>query len=141
MMLLLMSGDVSMNPGPPRTWKYPCRSCQKPVKSNRMPFVSAVPNTPAYRTFQDGDALASKKKAPSKFDLSVRELSSKQPAFDSTMSKRAKKRLNHSNYETPAKGNGTDHSKSALTPDSPTMLERVELPVIDETVRNAHRTR
>ena len=51
---------------------------------------------------------------------------------------RAKKRLNHSNYETPAKGNGTDHSKSDLTPDSPTMLERVELPVaIDETVRSA----
>ena len=53
------------------------------------------------------------------------------------MSKRAKKRLNHSNYETTAKGNGTDHSKSELTPDSPTMLERVELPVIDESVRNA----
>ena len=55
-----------------------------------------------------------------------------------TMSKRAKKRLNHSNYDTPAKGNGSIHSKSDLTaPDSPTMLERVELPVIDETVRNA----
>ena len=51
------------------------------------------------------------------------------------MSKRAKKRLNHSNYETPVRGN--DHSKSDLTPDSPTMLERVELPVIDETVRSA----
>ena len=54
------------------------------------------------------------------------------------MSKRAKKRLNHSNYDTPAKGNGSIHSKSDLTaPDSPTMLERVELPVIDETVRSA----
>ena len=55
------------------------------------------------------------------------------------MSKRQrdKKRLNHSNYDSPAKGNGTDHSKSDLTPDSPTMLERVELPVIDETVRSA----
>ena len=53
------------------------------------------------------------------------------------MSKRAKKRLNHSNYETPARGNGNDHSKSDLTPDSPTMLERVELPVIHETVSSA----
>ena len=50
---------------------------------------------------------------------------------------RAKKHLNHPNYETPAKGNGTDHSKSELTPDSPTMLERVEQPVIAETVRSA----
>ena len=53
------------------------------------------------------------------------------------MSKRAKKRLNHPNYETPVRGNGNDHPKSNLTPDSPTMLERVELPVIDETVRSA----
>ena len=32
---LLMSGDVSMNPDPPRTWKCPCGTCQKPVKSNQ----------------------------------------------------------------------------------------------------------
>ena len=50
---------------------------------------------------------------------------------------RAKKRSNHSNYETPANGNCTDHSKSDLTPDSLTMLERVEPAVIDETVRSA----
>ena len=51
------------------------------------------------------------------------------------MSKRTKKRLNNSNNETPAKGNGSDHSKSDLTPYSPMLM--LELPVIDETVCSA----
>ena len=38
LLLLLLSGDVALNPGPgagPRIWKYPCGTCQKPVKSNQ----------------------------------------------------------------------------------------------------------
>ena len=38
LLLLLLSGDVSLNPGPdsgPRNWKYPCGTCQKPVRSNQ----------------------------------------------------------------------------------------------------------
>ena len=31
--LLLLSGDINVNPGP--TWKYPCGVCKKPVKSNQ----------------------------------------------------------------------------------------------------------
>ena len=34
-LFLLMSGDVSPNPGPTRHWKYPCTTCQKPVKNNQ----------------------------------------------------------------------------------------------------------
>ncbi len=34
-LFLLMSGDVSLNPGPTRHWKHPCTTCQKPVKSNQ----------------------------------------------------------------------------------------------------------
>ena len=30
-----MSGDVTTNPGPPRTWKYPCGNCKQRVKSNQ----------------------------------------------------------------------------------------------------------
>ena len=32
--LLLLAGDVEVNPGP-RTWKYPCGVCAKPVKRNQ----------------------------------------------------------------------------------------------------------
>jgi len=32
-MLLLLAGDVQLNPGP-RNWKFPCGICEKPVKSN-----------------------------------------------------------------------------------------------------------
>ena len=32
--VLLVCGDVEMNPGP--TYKYPCGTCLKPVKSNQM---------------------------------------------------------------------------------------------------------
>ncbi|XP_048575802.1 uncharacterized protein LOC125557331 [Nematostella vectensis] len=31
--LLLLCGDISLNPGP--AWKYPCGLCKKPVKSNQ----------------------------------------------------------------------------------------------------------
>lgn len=31
--LLLLSGDISQNPGP--YWKYPCGDCSEPVKSNQ----------------------------------------------------------------------------------------------------------
>ena len=36
-LLLLMSGDVSINPGPTRyrNYKHPCITCQKPVKNNQ----------------------------------------------------------------------------------------------------------
>ena len=33
-MLLMLCGDVSSNPGP-RQWKYPCGSCAKPVMRNQ----------------------------------------------------------------------------------------------------------
>ena len=32
--LLLLCGDVNLNPGP--NWKFPCGICSKPVKSNQM---------------------------------------------------------------------------------------------------------
>ena len=34
MLFLLLSGDVSLNPGP-RNWKYPCSVCHKPVTKNQ----------------------------------------------------------------------------------------------------------
>ena len=35
-LILLLSGDVSLNPGPVR---HPCRTCEKPVKRNQMAFL------------------------------------------------------------------------------------------------------
>ena len=34
-LLLLSSGDVELNPGPARNWKYPCGVCSKPVRSDQ----------------------------------------------------------------------------------------------------------
>ena len=33
--ILLTSGDIETNRGPPRRWKYPCTVCSVPVKSNQ----------------------------------------------------------------------------------------------------------
>lgn len=32
---LLLAGDIEVNPGP-KNWKYPCRVCSAPVKSNQQ---------------------------------------------------------------------------------------------------------
>ena len=34
--ILVLSGDVELNPGPSRNWKYPCTACAKPVKKNQQ---------------------------------------------------------------------------------------------------------
>ena len=34
-LILLISGDIETNPGPPRKWKYPCTICSALVKSNQ----------------------------------------------------------------------------------------------------------
>ena len=34
-LLLLSSGDVELNPGPARNWKYPCGVCSKPVRPDQ----------------------------------------------------------------------------------------------------------
>ena len=33
--MLVLSGDVELNPGPPSRWRYPCTVCSKPVQSNQ----------------------------------------------------------------------------------------------------------
>ena len=33
--LLILSGDLETNPGPPRTFKYPCGACAKPCMKNQ----------------------------------------------------------------------------------------------------------
>ena len=35
LLLLLLAGDIEVNPGPVRKWKYPCGVCSAPVKSNQ----------------------------------------------------------------------------------------------------------
>lgn len=35
LMLMLLSGDIELNPGPQRKWKYPCRVCSRPVMKNQ----------------------------------------------------------------------------------------------------------
>ena len=42
---IILAGDIELNPGPARKWKFPCGVCAGPVKSNQKGILCEICNT------------------------------------------------------------------------------------------------